>query len=116
MSRIPMTTRGRRLRFFEANGTDELLSMVLELSAELWTVKERLYLLERAAGNGSGPLNERIETYVPTPPEQAELEEERRRMIGTILRSLETRDVTTPDAGAPGVDGSRTAPFIALVS
>ena len=48
--RIPLSHRGKRPRFFDASGTDELMSMVLELTAELWVVKKRLYLLERVAG------------------------------------------------------------------
>ena len=117
MSRIPMSSRGRRQRFFEASGTDELLSMLLELSAELWTVKERLYLLERAALSGGAPLHQLVEAYVPTPAEQSELEAARRRMIETILRSIESREVPAADDAATPADGSGCAsPFIALAS
>jgi len=87
--RIPLNHRGKRPRFFEASGTDELMSMVLELTAELWVLKKRLYLLERVAGQSGLPLTSQIEAYEPDAGEAAELDERRRQLISTVLRSLE---------------------------
>lgn len=87
--RIPMSHRGKRPRFFSASGTDELMSMVLELTAELWVVKKRLYLLERVAGQAGVPLTPQIEAYELDAGEVAELDERRRLLISTVLRSLE---------------------------
>lgn len=89
-SRIPLNHRGKRPRFFEASGTDELMSMVLELTAELWVVKKRLYLLERVAGEAGLPLTPGIESFEPDEAEMAELDDRRRQLIATVLRSLET--------------------------
>jgi len=88
-SRIPLSHRGKRPRFFDAAGTDEVLSMVLELTAELWVVKKRLYLLERVAGQAGVPLTPRIEGYELDATEVAELADLRRQLIATVLRSLE---------------------------
>ena len=87
--RIPLSHRGKRPRFFDSNGTDELMSMVLELTAELWVVKKRLYLLERVAGQAGVPLTPQIEAYDLDASEVAELDERRRVLIATVLRSLE---------------------------
>jgi hypothetical protein len=87
--RIPLNHRGKRPRFFSASGTDELMSMVLELTAELWVVKKRLYLLERVAGQAGVPLTPQIEAYELDEGEVAELDERRRLLISTVLRSLE---------------------------
>jgi hypothetical protein len=87
--RIPLNHRGKRPRFFDASGTDELMSMVLELTAELWVVKKRLYLLERVAGQAGVPLTPQIEAYELDEGEVAELDERRRLLISTVLRSLE---------------------------
>lgn len=87
--RIPLNHRGKRPRFFQASGTDELMSMVLELTAELWVVKKRLYLLERVAGQAGVPLTPQIEAYELDEGEVAELDERRRLLISTVLRSLE---------------------------
>lgn len=87
--RIPLSHRGKRPRFFEADGADELLSMVLELTAELWVVKKRLYLLERVAGQAGLPLTPGIEDYDLNEGEVTDLDERRRQLIATVLRSLE---------------------------
>ena len=66
-----------------------MLSMVLELTAELWVVKKRLYLLERVAGQAGVPLTPQIEAYDLDEAEVAELDGRRRLLIATVLRSLE---------------------------
>ena len=69
MSKIAMQTRGKRPRFFAEAGSDETVSMLLELAAELWTVKERLYALERAAADAGVELTSRIEAWQPSEAE-----------------------------------------------
>lgn len=91
--RIPMSHRGKRPRFFSTSGTDELMSMVLELTAELWVVKKRLYLLERVAGAAGVPLTPQIEAYELDEDEVAELDARRSLLISTVLRSLEVDPV-----------------------
>jgi len=93
MSRIPMQSRGKRPRFFAESGTDETMSMLLELMAELWTVKERLYAVEQAAGDAGLDLTSRIEAWQPSEKQAAELDDARQRMIASVLRSIEARHV-----------------------
>ena len=90
MSRIPMQHRGKRPRLFAAKGVDELMSMVLELTAEVWVIKKRLYLLERVAGKAGVSLTPQIEDYDLSEAEVHELDALRRQMIATVLRSLES--------------------------
>jgi len=93
MSKIATQTRGKRPRFFAEAGSDETVSMLLELAAELWTVKERLYALERAAADAGVELTSRIETWQPSESETQELDGARQQMIASILRSIEGRHV-----------------------
>ena len=88
-NRIPMDQSSPRTRFFANPGTDELVSVVLELTAELWTVKERLYVLERAASPPDTRLPDKIEGWQLTGPEQDELAAERQRLIASVLRALD---------------------------
>lgn len=88
-SRIPLGHRGKRPRFFDATGGDELMSMVLELTAELWVLRKRMYLLERVAGQAGLPLTEGIEDYELSGDEVVELDRRRRELLATVLRSLE---------------------------
>jgi hypothetical protein len=83
-----MAAAGRRQTFFEADGVDQLVSMVLELSAELWTLRQRLYIAERAIEGQSRPLPELIEAYRPSPAEQAELESMRGAMVRELFRTI----------------------------
>ena len=43
------TVRGKKHRFFDAQGVDELVSICMSLAQELWVVKERQLALEQAA-------------------------------------------------------------------
>ena len=90
MSQINMELRGKRPRFYPSNGTDETISMLLELTAELWCVKERLYALERAADDAGLDLTSRIEAWQPDEAECRDLEASRQRLIETVLRAFES--------------------------
>jgi len=99
MSRIPMQHRGKRPRFFEAKGIDELMSMVLELTTEVWVIKKRLYLLENVAGQAGVSLTEEIENYELSEAEIKELDSLRHQLISTVLRSTEGQFSPTTKIG-----------------
>ena len=42
------SVKGKRMRFFEAQGVDELANISLALAQELWALRARYVLLERA--------------------------------------------------------------------
>lgn len=104
MTRAPLDTATPRQRFFEAESIDHLVTMVLELAAELWAVRERLYLIEKEATRLGLPLRDAVATHTYTPEEQAELGEMRRVMIGNILRTVGRKHRDPPDmpAADPG--------------
>ncbi len=91
---LPRMARGRRNRFFEAEGVDELLSMVMELTAEVATLRERLYVTERVLEQNGLAVGKGIERYQITDQDDAWLTAERERLLGTVLRTVEsgTRD------------------------
>ncbi|MEJ2534988.1 MAG: hypothetical protein P8008_05875 [Gammaproteobacteria bacterium] len=114
MSRIPTQARGRRNRFFEAEGVDELLSMVLELTAEISTLRERLYVTERVLEEHGLPVTEGIERYAPTEQDEARLAADRERLLGTVLRTLDADHAAPPSVRdeareAPGKSSVRAA-------
>lgn len=88
MSEIPVDTSGRRQAFFEQEGVDQLVSMVLELATDLWVVRERMYILERAAEQHGLPLRSAIESYQLDPTEKAELAAMRQRMLEEMMRTV----------------------------
>lgn len=90
MANIPMQHRGKRPRFFAAEGMDEMMSMVLELTAEVWVLKKRMYLLEKVAEDSGVSLTPGIENYDLSDEEVRELDGLRRSMIASVLRSTES--------------------------
>jgi hypothetical protein len=89
-SRIPKQHRGKRPRFFQAHGMDEMMSMVLELTSEIWVLKKRLYLLEKVADDAGISLTAGIEGYDLSAAEIAELDSLRSDFIAAVLRSTES--------------------------
>ena len=95
MNRIPMRHRGKRPRFFEAKGMDELMSMVLEVTTEVWVLKKRLYLLERVANNAGVSLTPEIENYDLSEAEITELDGLRAKLIATVLHATDSDFIPT---------------------
>ncbi len=100
MTTLQRAAAGRRQTFFEQDGMDQLVSMVLELATELWTVRQRLYVLERAVEGQSAPLSDLVETYQPSATEQAELEAMRAKMVRELFRALGQAPSGDKDADA----------------
>ncbi len=95
MKTIPRMARGRRNRFFQAEGVDELMSMVLELTAEVSTLRERQYVMERVLEQHDLPVGRAIESWQPGPDDETQMAEQRARLLSTVLRTL---DVQPKDA------------------
>ncbi len=88
MSLLPLEASGRRPAFFDEPGMDQLLSMVLELAAELWVVRERVFLLEAVLTQQGVAAADAIESYVPTDAEKAVLVKMRAEATANIFRTL----------------------------
>ena len=93
MTQIPLTQKGKRPSFFDESAVDQIVTMMLEMMAELWVVKERVYTLEKVLGDAGIAAKEQIETCEMSAEEVAELEGARRNFIATIMRSLEANFV-----------------------
>ena len=93
MTQIPLTQKGRRPGFFDESAVDQVVTMMLEMMAELWVVKERVYTLERVLGEAGIAAKEQIEACELSDDELAELEGTRRKFVETIMRSLEANFV-----------------------
>jgi len=85
---LPLEAGGRRPAFFDQDGMDQLLSMVLELAAELWVVRERVFVVEAVLQTKGVAVSEAIEAFVPTAEQQATLAAMRADMTAQLFRSL----------------------------
>jgi len=88
VSLLPLEASGRRPAFFDEPGMDQLLSMVLELAAELWVVRERVFLLEAVLTQQGVAAADAIESYLPTDAEKAVLAKMRAEATANIFRTL----------------------------
>lgn len=88
MTDLAMDASGRRHAFFNQDGVDQLVSISLELATELWTVRERLYVLESVMAKEGVSVRDKIEAYQLSPSERSELAEIRSRMLNEIFRTL----------------------------
>ncbi len=88
MSLLPLEASGRRPAFFDAPGMDQILSMVLELAAELWVVRERVFILEAVLKKQGVAAADAVETYVPTDAEKAVLAKMCAEATANIFRTL----------------------------
>ncbi|MEM7284427.1 MAG: hypothetical protein AAF438_22740, partial [Pseudomonadota bacterium] len=103
VSRIPLNTRGKRPNFFEHSGLDQTVSMVLELMAELWVVKERQFRIERLLEKHSIDVSNELEALELDEDTTQELEQKRRQFVETVLRTLDNEFVS-PDQLQQEVD------------
>jgi hypothetical protein len=88
MTMLPMDAAGHRPAFFPQEGLDQVVSMVLELAADLWVVRERVFILEAVLSKHGTPVADAIEAYVPTQEEQSTLAKMRADMTAQMFRSL----------------------------
>ncbi len=98
-AKLPVDASGRRPAFFAADGVDQLVTMMLELSSELWVLRERVFVIEAAAEKNGLPLRRAVEDYALSKEERAELERMRGAMISQLFRTL-NQDHRPVDAAA----------------
>lgn len=103
MADLPLDATGHRLAFFNEDGVDQLVTMVVELATELWVVRERLYALEAVAEKFDLPLRSAIESFRPDAVQQKELADMRARMLAEIFRTL-NREHRPARSAAPDSD------------
>ncbi len=90
----------RRQAFFEADAVDQLVTMVLELAAEHWVLRERVYTIEKAAGSLGLDLGAAVENYRFSDADQAALAAMRKTMIDNLMRSVNREHRRPRPAGA----------------
>ena len=78
----------RRQAFFESDAVDQLMSMVLELAAEHWVLRERVFAIERAAERLGLELTAAVESHEFTETEKAALGAMRKAMIDHLMRTV----------------------------
>jgi hypothetical protein len=78
----------KRQAFFESDAVDQLMSMVLELAAEHWVLRERVFAIERAAERLGLELAAEVESYQFTEAEKEKLGAMRKTLIDNLMRTV----------------------------
>jgi hypothetical protein len=91
MSREPMrrTIRGGRPYFFADPAIDKILNMVVVLSSEVWTLRERLAAFEMIEVRQGGLAAGEIDAFDFSPEQEAKLAGERKEFIDSVFRILQ---------------------------
>jgi len=98
--------KGKQLRFFGAQGVDELVSICMTLAQELWVVKERLATVEATAAKKGVILGDDIEGYAFTPEQRAIVEDEKKKFIDRVFLTLREQSEAL-SAGQAEPDGPK---------
>lgn len=80
--------------FFEDVVMDNLMEAFLELTATVWTYRDRSIVLEKVLQDVVGTeqnISEMIEQYQPTPEDKAARAAEREEMINRVFESFARR-------------------------
>lgn len=70
--RLPRVSKGKRSRFFDDPAIDQMMTFMLELMAEVSSLRERQDTLERLLGEKGVVTQDDIENYTPPAPVEAE--------------------------------------------
>lgn len=82
--------------YFDDVMIDNLFDSLLEVSAALWTVRDRQIVLEKVLAEKGVDVADAIEAYVPNEQDLAERKAERDEMVARVFKSFLRR----PDGAA----------------
>jgi hypothetical protein len=91
---------GKRPAFFPQTGVDQLFSLVIELAAEVWVLRERVYAIEDLSQQNGTSLRSQVERWAPSVSQAQELANMRHAMMQNLFRTIDTDRVPRSDEGA----------------
>ena len=91
-------------QFFDNVVLDNILEAMVEVTAQVWTYRDRSIILERVlqdiVGDGKD-IAALIEAYEPTEADNAARAAERAELVSNVFRSFSRRPVSTKTSGGP---------------
>ena len=99
--------------FLQDPVVDALVEVVVELGAETWITRRRMLVLERVMASKGLLAPDLIETYTPSPEDEALWRQERDRMLKSVYAALARRPVRGDAAAerAKGANPPKRAPL-----
>jgi hypothetical protein len=77
----------------------QVFSAVIELAAEVWVLRERVYAIEDVAGKAGVPLRDLVEKWQPSAAQTEELARLRHSMMQQLFRTIDTGRVPDSEVG-----------------
>lgn len=93
MKKIPRNARTKRTQFFGDQAIDPMVTMATEMMAELWVVKERVFVLEKVLDNSGLNVQQQLEDFEISQEDANKLEVSRRQFVETIMRAFDAEHV-----------------------
>jgi len=87
--RPPVGKSNDRRLFFDDPATDKVLAMLLTVSSEVWSLRERLAASEAIATRKGLLLEGEVDAFEFTPEQEARLAEQRRDFVASLFSVLE---------------------------
>ena len=81
--------------YFDDVIIDNLMDAVLEISAAVWTIRDRQIILEKVLSQKGIDVSDEIEAYVPDKNTLAERKTERDEMVARVFQSFLRRPNAT---------------------
>tara|TARA_B100001094_G_C18065011_1_gene737001 strand:- start:663 stop:1037 length:375 start_codon:yes stop_codon:yes gene_type:complete len=85
---LRFSVKGKRMRFFESQGVDELVSICMSLAQELWVYRERQATIEDLLDKKKLISNKEIESHTISDEKRSTLDNERQEFIDRIFFTL----------------------------
>ncbi|MEE2705301.1 MAG: hypothetical protein VX397_04190 [Pseudomonadota bacterium] len=82
------SVKGKRMRFFESQGVDELVSICMGLAQELWVYKEKQAVIEDLLNQKNIILDKELEQHSFSEESRLSLDNQRQEFIDRIFFTL----------------------------
>jgi len=84
--KFPRAAKGKRPQYFDSADSDQIMTFLLELTAEVSVLSERLNTVERLLDAKGTISRQDIEDYRPDPDAEAERSQARQALVKRVLR------------------------------
>tara|TARA_Y100000590_G_C15727945_1_gene1015931 strand:+ start:2813 stop:3154 length:342 start_codon:yes stop_codon:yes gene_type:complete len=93
--KLRYSVRGKKSKFFESEGVDELVAISMAIAQELWVVKEELASYKALISKKQKITENEIKNFKLSPTQRKELDAENQRYIDRVFFILREKAEST---------------------
>ena len=105
--KLRYSVRGKKSRFFESDGVDELVSICMSVAQELWVVKEELAIIKNLTIKKGLITKKEIENHKFTIKQKEDLNNDNKdfidRVFFTLRESVESAEADLEEPKPPTI-------------